>query len=520
MSIECKECGKIFPKIIPYQHLDQHGITAKEYRKKHNSPTISEEVKKLYQKRVPHNLGKRLPDEKKEKFLKGIRNREIKYQTGELTRSRIGSKLSEETKQKIAASVSQYGKSHTLEMQNRAKKAKVTLREKNGGRIPGPMKGKKHSDNTRRKLSEVSIKRAQESCKHTNEKWQSYIKENNYILQNNIEDHTLILTCNKCQTTFTRTRQFFYQSKGAGKKCPGCFPTEYSQRRSSQEEEVFSFVKSLDSSAYQSDRSLINPLEVDIVVPNKKLGIEYCGLYWHSEITGQKSSDYHLMKKTRLKEKGYDLITIFSDEWQNKKDIVKSKIQNKLSLANNQRIFARKCEVREITTKQAKDFLNQNHISGYGKSNVKMGLFFNGRLVFVATFSKMNISRKSIGWEIARMATELNTVVVGAASKVFKKFVSIYSPEKVMSYNDLRWGEGEVYKKLGFVFDKYTSPGYWYFMSGEEKRTHRFTLRKRKNESKHQTEWQIRCSQGYDRIWDCGNSLWIWTNMDSLFECK
>jgi len=46
-------------------------------------------------------------------------------------------------------------------------------------------------------------------------------------------------------------------------------------------------------------------------------------------------------------------------------------------------------------------------------------------------------------------------------------------------------------------------------------RAHRFSLRKKINEPKNISEYNIRLSQGYYRIWDCGNIKYKLNN-DSL----
>ena len=64
-------------------------------------------------------------------------------------------------------------------------------------------------------------------------------------------------------------------------------------------------------------------------------------------------------------------------------------------------------------------------------------------------------------WEIVRMASKKFTTVVGGASRIFKEFLST-SSGTVMSYANLRFGNGSVYRRLGFNFVKITEPGYVY----------------------------------------------------------
>jgi len=281
----------------------------------------------------------------------------------------------------------------------------------------------------------------------------------------------------------------------------------YKCNSSLQELEVIDYVKSITNDVIERDRSILAPKELDIVIPSKKIDIEYCGLYWHSELAG-KDKNYHLDKLEACIKKGYRLITIFEDEWLFKKDVVKSKLKNIINAEPFNRIFARKCVVSEIDTKTASIFCKSNHLQSYGKSLIKLGLFHNDMLVSAMTFSKPSIakgSKQATGneWELNRFCSEPNYLVVGGASKLLKYFERNYNCAHLFSYADRRWSNGNLYEKLGFNLVSNTQPNYWYIK--DKKRIHRFSLRKKKEEPKNITEWQIRQSQGWNRIWDCGN---------------
>jgi hypothetical protein len=128
------------------------------------------------------------------------------------------------------------------------------------------------------------------------------------------------------------------------------------------------------------------------------------------------------------------------------------------------------------------------------------------------TFSNNNLSRRIKGWEINRFCSKLHTHVVGAASKLFAHFVKQINPDTVISYSDNRWSTGNLYKQLGFEFSHQTKPNYWYFLPNECKRIHRFALRRKSTDPQILTEKQLRDKQGFYRIWDLGNSKWVWKN--------
>jgi hypothetical protein len=126
------------------------------------------------------------------------------------------------------------------------------------------------------------------------------------------------------------------------------------------------------------------------------------------------------------------------------------------------------------------------------------------------TFSRSNISRKVVGWELNRFASKLNTIVIGAASKLFKYFVNTYAPESLISYSDNRWSTGDLYSAIGFSKVSDGVPNYWYFKPPAAQRIHRFTLRKTASDNPALTEVENRKEQGYLRVWDCGSSKWLW----------
>lgn len=298
--------------------------------------------------------------------------------------------------------------------------------------------------------------------------------------------------------------EFTWSTWNAGHRCGMCF----AEGQSRAENEIYNYVKSFCFDAVFHDRSIITPYELDIVIPSKSIAIEYCGLYWHSETVG-KCKNYHLKKLEVCRSLGYRLIIIFEDEWINNKEIVISRINNVLGNIEN-KIYARNCCINEITTNEAKNFCIVNHLQGYNLSSVKLGAFYNDELVSVMTFSKPSISKgyRKYGkdvFELNRFCSKLGYVVIGIASKMLKFFENNFRINKIISYADRRWSDGSLYNNLGFEFVDYTPPNYWYFVNGTTKRIHRFALRKNKHDSKNNTEYSIRLSEGYHRIWDCGN---------------
>lgn len=286
--------------------------------------------------------------------------------------------------------------------------------------------------------------------------------------------------------------------------------------RSRPEDEVADFLQSLNITVQRNNRTLCKPLEVDFYLPAAKLAIEFNGLYWHSEIGGSKDKKYHLQKMQRCQQQGVTLLTIWSDEWENKTEVCKSVIKHKIHQITN-KIPARKCQIRELTNSQTQKFLRANHLQGAVSAEVNLGLEYQDCIVAVLTFGKPRYN-KTHRWELLRAAVAVNTHVIGGFAKLWKRFLEKHKPTSVVSYCDRRWFTGEIYKTLGFSLAKSSVPGYWYTDYYQRKHRSQFTKKQlvASGGDVAHTEWQLMQSLGWDRVWDCGQDTWVWT---SCGEC-
>lgn len=153
------------------------------------------------------------------------------------------------------------------------------------------------------------------------------------------------LKCNKCGRYFTKEANSLLQGNG----CPYHY-----LNASKSEDEIADFIKNKGFAIIRNDRSILdNKHELDIYIPDKQFAIEFDGVFWHNEIN--KPVNYHLNKTEECNKKGIRLIHIFEDEWLDKPNIWKSMLNNLLGL-NENRIFARKCEIKKYLWKIVKLF--------------------------------------------------------------------------------------------------------------------------------------------------------------------
>jgi len=235
------------------------------------------------------------------------------------------------------------------------------------------------------------------------------------------------------------------------------------------EEEITEYILSLNPNIkiIKNSRDIIKPLELDIYLPEYNLAIEYNGLYWHSyglNNINESQSDY-LFQRSRHKEKtelceskNINLFHIFENDWKDKKEIIKSMIKNKLKL-NQNKIYARKCQIREIDSKTPNNFLKENHIQGSSNSQFRYGLFYNGELVSIMTFSKSRYN-KNYDYELVRFCSKRNYNIIGAAGKLLKNFQKIFNYPSIISYGNRTFSstKNNVYLSLGFKHIKNNNP--------------------------------------------------------------
>lgn len=287
-----------------------------------------------------------------------------------------------------------------------------------------------------------------------------------------------------------------------GKGCPVCGCSQ-----SAAEDEIERLIQAEGYATARRSRDVISPREIDILVPAAGLGIEYCGLRWHGVAHGR-DKNYHVGKYLAAKEQGIALLTVFSDEWSAKEHVVRQVIRAKLGKFDT-RVGARRCEIVRLAPDAAREFMAQNHLAGYDPASLAYGLEFHGKLVSAMTFKRSRFNR-AFDWEISRFASEAGTFVAGGASKIIAAFTAEHKHQSIISYADLRYGEGQVYAKAGFRLLRRSPPNYWYCKDGQHRES-RLQYQKHKISQgcdTSLTESQIMAARGYDRIFDCGSNVW------------
>jgi len=276
-------------------------------------------------------------------------------------------------------------------------------------------------------------------------------------------------------------------------------------------DEVAEFIESLGFEVERNVRRLISPLELDIFVPEKSFAVEFNGLFYHSfkpesDIwSDRKGPDYHLTKTMRAQEVGIRLFHVFEDSWTFKTEIVKSMIRSMLGVSR--RVYARNCEIVEVSKTERKTFFDLNHIQGDSPAKNALGLRLDGDLVACMTFGKSRFN-KHYDWELIRFASS-DLTVVGGFSKLLKAF-RVKNPGSIISYADRSHSQGGVYAKNGFELTGETKGNFWYLDPSCKKRLHRSAFVKgRIAPGDLRSGNEIMRDRGYRQIFGCGTQSWV-----------
>jgi very-short-patch-repair endonuclease len=266
-----------------------------------------------------------------------------------------------------------------------------------------------------------------------------------------------------------------------------------------------------DGSILINDRKLLGKQELDILLPDLGIAVEIDGIYWHGERGGGKGSDYHIKKTQACAENGVRLIHIWDIEIDHKLSIVSSRLDNLLGISN--RIGARQCQLEEISGVDAARFHDGNHLSGSAPASLHLALRDPAGELGICISIGRSRYHKSADLELIRLSTRRGLVVTGGLSRLIKELSLRYPGSRLVSYADLRWGVGHGYASAGFEHTGNTGPGYWYVKGS--KIHHRSNFQKKllaqklENYDDSLSEWENMINHGWDRIWDCGNAVWI-----------
>ena len=298
--------------------------------------------------------------------------------------------------------------------------------------------------------------------------------------------------CNLCESEFRPRLHEILDGTTSSCGCTG------SQSWASAE--MFDYVKSLDPSAKKEVK--VAGKKFDVVVG--RVAIEYHGLYFHSRCG---SMGVDAAKRHAAIRDGYTVLSVYADEWEGRKQAVKSLIANRIGKSVKNRVRPHDCEVAYLSPSNARTFHEANHYDGFVGAKWHVAVKYGG--VVVACMSIGTPTRQA-GRElqIHRMSSDGSCAVMGVWSFLLKRWAHDCNINSVVStFSDNRLSEGNVYQRVGMTHVGDVAPDY-YWVKGN-RRFHKSALRKTDAEKlTGKTEEALRIAQGYRKLWDHGKRKW------------
>lgn len=273
-----------------------------------------------------------------------------------------------------------------------------------------------------------------------------------------------LCTCMQCGFTYYLHDGRRALLKARAKKdnpCPFCSRDPGAYGSSSYEHEIRSMFPNFTEANIRPD--WLDGKEIDLYDPVRKVGVEICGVRWHSDMFDDKPAGYHRKKADMAEAAGVHLIQVWDHEWLKNREIVIDRIGAVVG-SDMERIPARKLEVRAMNTDSDRAavhaFMDANHIQGRAPCQWAVALFRGEEMVAACTFrygtgyaSGGQTEGTECYWELNRFATLLGTRVQGGLGRCIRAF-SREMPDvhRLVSFADRRWtaSSSSAYTASGF----------------------------------------------------------------------
>lgn len=269
-----------------------------------------------------------------------------------------------------------------------------------------------------------------------------------------------------------------------------------------------------DLEIIRNTRSVIAPKEIDIYIPSLSLGVEMCGMYWHSEKFHDRK--YHMDKFNAARDAGIHLMQVYDVEWENERR--RSIFMSLLDVAagNVKRVGARKLNLQKLSHKDANEFFDINHWQGGTRCSDAYGLVDGVGMIVQCMSVRSAVFYKQPAFEIARLCTVRGMIVPGGASKLLNAFIAERDPKRIISYTDNRLFVGSSMQRLGFKASADPQAGYMWYDPSTGRTVNRYAAFKNNLPKLLGTQFDPSLSQnanmhncGWVRVFDAGQTQWV-----------
>ena len=248
----------------------------------------------------------------------------------------------------------------------------------------------------------------------------------------------------------------------------------------------------------------------DICIESLKTLIEVNPTYTHNIVGNHygivRHPDYHRLKTQAAEQNGYRCIHVF--DWDDLQKVY-------MLLLPKMSIYARECEIHDVSQQEADEFLTLYHIqSSCRGQHIRYGLYHEGTLVQLMTFGSPRYNHR-YQYELLRLCSAAGVQVIGGANRLWAAFIREYHPDSVISYCDIAKFQGGVYEHLGMARSHQTDPAkIW--SQGSQRITDNL-LRQRgfdqlfgTNFGKGTSNEELMLSHNWLPIYDCGQLVYTY----------
>lgn len=151
--------------------------------------------------------------------------------------------------------------------------------------------------------------------------------------------------------------------------------SSYGYTASKFEIEVREWITSLGFEVQANTRKVIAPYEIDIFIPELRVGIECDGVYWH----GQYHQNYHMMKDLIMLDANVSPLHVSDDEWYRDRESSQLRVKRALGIEPKIKIVGNELDLRRYA-----EYDVRGEVTGHlfpEVMNEEMGYYDSGKLM-------------------------------------------------------------------------------------------------------------------------------------------
>lgn len=171
------------------------------------------------------------------------------------------------------------------------------------------------------------------------------------------------------------------------------------------------------------------------------------------------------------------------------------------------RVGARTLRVDVVPRAVERAFLDRWHVQGAVASHHACGLWRGDELLSLMTMARPRYRQAEAELELLRFCSHGEHLVPGAASRLFQHLTATLTPRAVVSYSLNRWGDGGLYRHLGFTQVRVTPSASYLWRVDGRLRGWRASVLKARREGVPHAGGEI---EGTVKVHDPGSTTWLW----------